>query len=300
VPPGRAYRLRGNQNRDTPLPPEEPRGENPPDGAILDYVLPAGSSGPVTLEIADSAGKMVRRFSSDDEPERREAEIYFTSLYLGASRRLGTSPGHHRFVWNLRYEPPSALESEYSIAAVPGRETPALPAGAFVVPGRYRVRLTAGGSTVEQKLEVAMDPRVEVSQTDLERLLAFQRQVAAVLTRSADLEKERKQAVKLLTAARDDPKAASFASQIAAHLAKIEKLPASSEEDPAKANAALASLATDLESADALPTTPQRQMLPWYEKGIAAFEAKWRSFASGPYAELRAKLERLGIKPGDP
>src|SRR5439155_1803561 len=51
VPPGRAYRLRGNQNKDTPLPPEEPRGENPPAGAILDYVLPEGIAGPVTLEL---------------------------------------------------------------------------------------------------------------------------------------------------------------------------------------------------------------------------------------------------------
>ncbi len=36
-----AYRVRGNLNRDTPLPPEEPVGKNPPDGAVIDYYLKA-------------------------------------------------------------------------------------------------------------------------------------------------------------------------------------------------------------------------------------------------------------------
>jgi hypothetical protein len=301
VPPGRTYRLRGNQNRDTPLPPEEPRGENPPDGAVLDYVLPAGSRSPVTIEIADAGGRMVRHFSSEEAPARQEAEeVYFTPLYLGAPKKPGSSPGHHRFVWNLRYDPPPTLEAEYSIAAVPGRETAVLPAGAFVVPGRYRVRLTAGGAVAEQELEVAMDPRVGTSQADLERLLAFQRQVAAALTRSTDLERERKQAVNLLTTARDEPKAASFSEEIRERLAEIEKLPASPEENSARANAALTSLATDLEGVDALPTMPQRHVLADYEKGMDTFEAKWRSFASGRYSRLRENLENLGIKPVEP
>ena len=300
VPPGRAYRLRGNQNKDTPLPPEEPRGENPPDGAILDYVLPPGGTGPVALEIVASTGKTVRRFSSADKPERPKADIYFTELYLMGASRLATSPGHHRFVWNLRYERPPALEYEYSIAALPGRPTPALPEGAFVLPGTYRVRLTAGGSTVEQALEVVMDPRVKVSEQDLAQLLDFQRQVAQALARSANLEAERQRAIKLLASAHDDPAAVSLAGSIERRQAEIGKLPASREEDPAKANAALTSLATDLESADALPTVPQQEMLNLYEKAIASFETKWKRFTSGPYAELRQKLEKLGIQPGNP
>src|SRR5437899_9080045 len=32
-----AYRVRWNVNTDTPLPPEEPAGQNPPDGAVVDY-----------------------------------------------------------------------------------------------------------------------------------------------------------------------------------------------------------------------------------------------------------------------
>ena len=67
--PQLARRVRWNTYTDTPLPPEEPAGKNPPDGAILDYALAAAAAGPVTLEILDASGKMIRRFSSADKPE---------------------------------------------------------------------------------------------------------------------------------------------------------------------------------------------------------------------------------------
>ena len=60
-------------NTDTPLPPEEPAGKNPPDGAIIDYVLQSAAGGPVTLEIDDATGKLVRSFSSDDKPDVDES-----------------------------------------------------------------------------------------------------------------------------------------------------------------------------------------------------------------------------------
>src|SRR5439155_1037005 len=66
--PERAIRVRRSVSNDTPLPPEEPHGENPPAGALVDYVLQAAPSGPVTLEIFDAGGRLVRRFSSEDRP----------------------------------------------------------------------------------------------------------------------------------------------------------------------------------------------------------------------------------------
>src|SRR6185295_12728660 len=67
--PAVAYRVRFNRNTDTPLPPDEPAGQNPPDGAMIDYWLRSPATHPVTLEILDSAGKLVRRFASTDQPE---------------------------------------------------------------------------------------------------------------------------------------------------------------------------------------------------------------------------------------
>src|SRR5207248_1397101 len=61
------YRLPRNANTDTPLPPEEPAGKNPPDGAILYYYLKSAPP-EALLEVLDSTGKVVRRFSSGDQP----------------------------------------------------------------------------------------------------------------------------------------------------------------------------------------------------------------------------------------
>src|SRR5258708_36670982 len=72
--PAAAYRVRRDTYTDTPMPPDEPMGQNPPDGAIIDYFLPRPASGPVTLEILDSQGKLVRQYSSDDKPEQTQAE----------------------------------------------------------------------------------------------------------------------------------------------------------------------------------------------------------------------------------
>jgi len=296
IPPARAWRLRGNQNKDTPLPPEEPRGENPPAGAILDYILPAGATGEVTLELVDAAGEVVRRFSSNDEPERIEADVYFTDRYLGDGPRLSAAPGHHRFVWNLRYERPRALEYEYSIAAIPDRETSALPQGAFVLPGTYRVRLSAAGVTVEQPLEVALDPRVEVPAGDLMGLLEFQRKVEGQLARSADLERARLQAMRLLDAALQDDRANRLSKRITRQREALVMMTASRGEDPERLNGLLASLATDLEGVDALPTAPQRELLSVCEKGIAAFETKWAGFSGGAFADLSDRLEKLGVR----
>ena len=230
VPPDTAWRLRFNQNKDTPLPPEEPTGDNPPVGAILDYILPHDASGPVILEIFDNEGRQIRRFSSDDEIEAPNARIYFADIWLGDSPRPGAKPGHNRFVWDLRYPAPPTLGSSYSIAAVPGRPTPARPEGAFVVPGTFEARLTAGGHTVSQELEVAMDPRVDVTSAELSSLLAFQEKIAAALARVVAL-------------ASQTQESADDTHEEARSIARI-----------------LTSLASDLESADATPTEPQREL----------------------------------------
>ena len=44
--PQQATRVRWNMNTDTPLPPDEPAGENPPDGAVINYWLKAAVQRP--------------------------------------------------------------------------------------------------------------------------------------------------------------------------------------------------------------------------------------------------------------
>src|ERR1043166_2904891 len=66
--PQTALRVRANLNTDTPLPPDEPAGENPPDGAMIDYYLSKDASALVTIEIKDGKGQLVRKYSSADAP----------------------------------------------------------------------------------------------------------------------------------------------------------------------------------------------------------------------------------------
>src|SRR5262249_13409468 len=73
--PSPAYRIRRSTNTDTPLPVDEPAGENPPDGAVIDYFLAKPAAGVVSLEIFDAQGRLVRRYSSQDRPERSDEEL---------------------------------------------------------------------------------------------------------------------------------------------------------------------------------------------------------------------------------
>ena len=160
--PAEAYRIRRNTNTDTPLPPDEPAGQNPPDGAVIDYALPASVQGAVTLEILDGNDKLVRRYSSTDVPEPGPEELsrQLIPLYwLRMPATLPASAGMHRWVWDLRYPTPTATRYEYPISAVP-HDTPRTPQGPLALPGTYRVRLTANGKALTAPLTIKIDPRV--------------------------------------------------------------------------------------------------------------------------------------------
>jgi hypothetical protein len=98
---------------------------------------------------------------------------------------LGTTPGMHRFVWDLRWAPPVADSSEesYPIAAI-YEDTPRDPRGPWVVPGSYTLRLTANGKTVSERLTVRMDPRVKTGAASLARQLALSVQLRDAMNRS--------------------------------------------------------------------------------------------------------------------
>jgi photosystem II stability/assembly factor-like uncharacterized protein len=180
--PERAYRVRRSTSSDTPLPPEEPTGENPPDGAIIDYSL-AQSANRVTISIYDGAGHLVRRYASDDPAPTAIAHLDKPAYWERPFVRPATGTGVHRFVWDLREAPPRSLEEDLPISAVPGK-TPRGPQGPFVLPGRYTVRLDADGRALEQPLEITMDPRVVISESALEQQYRLAHQVASIIDRS--------------------------------------------------------------------------------------------------------------------
>ena len=112
------------------------------------------------LEIFDSAGKLVRRFSSADKIEPiNEKELSIPSFWVRQPQPLPTAAGMQRFVWDLHYPPPEGPQS-YPISAI-YKDTAPRPKGPWVMPGEYSVKFTVGGKTYVQPLKVRMDPRIK-------------------------------------------------------------------------------------------------------------------------------------------
>jgi photosystem II stability/assembly factor-like uncharacterized protein len=158
--PRTTIRYARNQNTDTPLPPEEPAGKNPPDGAILYYNLKSAPAGPVVIDILDSTGKVLARFESTDQPPAPDPALNVPAYWIRPFARPAFTPGMHRFIWDLHAAPTGGGRrrgGEYPISAIyqdtPGQQ------GEWMPPGNYTVRLTVDGRSYTQTLTVKPDPR---------------------------------------------------------------------------------------------------------------------------------------------
>lgn len=186
--PQTAVRIRMATNDPTPWPPEVPAGENPPNGAIIDYYLASSVSGPVTIDILDSANAVVRTYTSDlkrdpdpalqraaydkvcqSSPQSPDCSV---PLYWPSRiKSVATSAGMHRISWNMRYQPLATEREEIQIA-VPQRSSPP-PSSPWAPPGDYTVRLTVAGKNYTQPLSVRLDPRVKTPAAALQENTAL-------------------------------------------------------------------------------------------------------------------------------
>ncbi len=161
--PQNSYRVRWCTYPDTPVPQEEAAGQNPPDGAIINYYLDKDVAN-VQLEILDSKGKIIRRYSSDDTlyivPKNNVPPYWIRPQQL-----LSTKAGSHRFAWDLHYQPLN-LPATYSISAIYMNTAPE-PTSPWVMPGTYKAWLTVDGKIYQQAFTVKMDPRVKTGVKDL-------------------------------------------------------------------------------------------------------------------------------------
>jgi photosystem II stability/assembly factor-like uncharacterized protein len=177
--PRTAYRVRWNINTDTPLPPDEPAGLNPPDGAVINYTLKTAAAGPVTLEVLDAAGQSIRRYSSEDRAETPDAATAPVPLYwYRAPQVLSGTAGMHRFTWDLHYQPVAGGGGRGGppIAAI-AHNTVTPPSSPWVAPGTYSVKLTVDGKSYTQPLTVKMDPRVKTSPLGLAQQFTLSKQM---------------------------------------------------------------------------------------------------------------------------
>ncbi len=213
--PANAVRVRFDTNDPTPWPPELPAGENPPNGAVLDFYLPSAAS-ELKLEILDAQQNVIRTYTSANAPPSphpaTDPEAYnkicqqnpsapdcALPLYWPAPPRvLQTSAGMHRFLWDMHYDPvPGTVGGrrggDDEGGAVPHRTAPEIDAP-WAPPGSYSVRLTADGQVQSKPLLLLLDPRVKVS-PQVEQIFALTKQVEDAVRKASKARSEAEAAI---------------------------------------------------------------------------------------------------------
>jgi photosystem II stability/assembly factor-like uncharacterized protein len=305
--PQTAYRVRWNLNPDTPLPPEEPAGKNPPDGAVINYYLKAPAAGPVTLEIIDSKDRLVRRYASTDKPEPvAEKDLDIPTYWIRPPAILSGAAGSHRFVWDLHYPPPPGSRRTYPIAAI-YQDTPSMPRGPVVLPGRYMVKLTVGSETHSQPLTVKMDPRVKTPPEALEQQFTLSMQcyegMRQVQETLAQVHKLRAQVKELRDRTGQSP--------IAEELAKLDQKAATLEGEArgprrrgmggagapslSRLNGELGLLLSLFQEADALPTTQAVTSAGEVQQTLTQVLARWNELQNKDVKTLNEQLRQAKL-----
>lgn len=308
--PEKALRVRLDLNQDTPIPPDMPAGQNPPNGAIVDYYLGSEPSQDVTLGIYDSAGKLVRQYSTQPEAPSTEPPPNVPNYWLAHPEPLTKNSGMNRFVWDLRYAPPPVLRHEYPISAV-YQNTPGLPLGSIVTPGRYTVRLTVAGRSFEQPLEVAMDPRVDVSATALNEELTLERRIIDLVASSYEFYRK---AVTLRQTLAGDQKQIERSTGGEAALAALKQFDQKAQrlqgseggfggggrggrQAPSFAalNRSIGSLASVVDGQDAAPTPVMQTAYERYCRDLTTAVQGWNELMKADLSNLNGELAKQSV-----
>ena len=302
--PATAFRVQRDTNPDTPIPPDEPIAENPPDGAVIDFFLAQKPSGPVKLEILDGAGKVIRRYSSADAPQLTAADLKALSIpafWVEPSRVLPASIGLHRWVWDLHETAPVSLRHDYPISAVPFR-TPASPEGPLATPGVYTVQLIANGQTYKAPLTVKLDPRVRISPLDLRKQLDAQRLLASAISKTTAAIREARSVQEQIEKAEHDAPG-PLKDRLTALGAKVKTVvgsggafgPAPTKPTLASVNGQASGLYGQLGGADVAPTIAQSSAISKIGRDAPIAIGAWEKLRTGEIEPLNQELKSAGL-----
>lgn len=299
VPSAFAWRVRWNLNTDTPIPQEEPSGQNAPEGVAIDYVLPQAARH-VVLEILAADGALVRRYASDDAAPPPLPDRNIPDYWIRPPTIPGAGAGSHRIHWDMRHAPSPAASLGYPIAAV-FMNTPAEPRGPLALPGRYRVRLIADGDTVVRPLWLRADPTVRVPTAQLVAQHALGRALHDGIGR-ADAASRSIAAVRAAVATRLTT--ASGAARTA--LRRLDSLTTVLERGAPGVTAAgrlssqLQQLFEQVDAVDAEPTAAQRATAKVQLAGLISIESGVKQLGGVINREVDPALRSVGAAPIGP
>lgn len=288
------------------------RGQNPPAGAIIYYSLKDGlkpanghkpaaggeneagtgaaagetahgeKSPPITLEILDQKGQVVRKYP----PKRQPGEGAGGNAGFGfgpPQRGLPVEAGLDRFVWDLRYEGASRVpHSPLWAGSTDGPEA---------LPGKYQVRLTVHGKSYTEPLEIQPDPRLTLSRQDMEKQFDLLIKIRDSVTQAHDAINQirdiRSQIQALDKRLHGQPQAKAVAEagkELDKKMTAIEEVliqtKAKSNQDvlnyPIRLNNYLVALGGVVASADSAPTQASYDVYDMLSKQLDEQLGKWR------------------------
>ena len=304
LPPAPALRLRPIGFTGSPMPKDEPRGDNPPLGAYVDYMLAGDAHGPVRLTVTDAHGTVVRGFSSDDprssvDPARADV----APGWFAPRQPLATSNGAHRVVWDLHYAPKAALVSDFWAEE---QES-----GIWVPPGQYSLELSVDGTQYRQPLTVAADPRVKMTPAAYTQQFALagkieqaRVEIATALVgverlRTALAERGRGANTVVAVTLADAGSVIANIDDVAPEKRFADALGAAPTTTSGLRYlaAVFQKLARAVDGADSAPTPDATQGYATHRALLDSTLGKWATFRSTNLPELNARLQANGIAP---
>jgi hypothetical protein len=284
----------------TPIPPEEPTAENPPNGAMIDYFLPTAASA-VRLEVFDAQKDLVRKFSSGDPIAAKYPPLPVAERWFPKPEVVEKSAGMHRFVWNLTWGS--------SGTPVADEEDNSNPSGPKAVPGTYQVRLTADGKTQTQALKIVMDPRSPATPDVLKQQFQLGQQIFAETITARRTLAQIGSVQKQLSDMQQKPGAqsAQLQSALAESQTAIGKILANKEYTAGESSdkssglqnayAALASALHVVENGDRV--VPSQAVAVYKESSVQvkAGIAEWERFKHTQLDQLNLKLREANVAP---
>src|SRR5258708_38242782 len=278
----------------------QPVGDYPPSGAIIYYRFSTGPKGVVALEFLDASGKVVRRYSNEEKKEADTPPEWPDQT--PPDEKIPTDAGVNRFAWDMRLQGPTPLAGE------PGAEFrnrgPMGPAGV------YQVRLTAEGKSYTAPLEVKAEPRIKVSNDDLQKQRELGRKIVAQVSQIHEavgtIREVRAQTRGMARRFGDDTRYASLVSatkdfvkkslDVESQLLQVNSKSSESNLNyPVLIDERAHSLLFSVESADAAPTTQQYEVFDELAKQAQPLLAQYHELMSKDLPALNEMVNKQNI-----
>ncbi len=290
--PATAFRIDNDAFLGTPIPPEEPTAENPPNGAIIDYFLKAPAES-VKLEIVDAKRDLHRTFSAD-EKEQQRPPLPIADRWFPKPQHLEKLPGMHRFVWNLAWGTNADADNESEQGSLRGPRA---------VPGTYEVRLTVDDKIWTQPLSIVMDPRSTATAQELEQQLKFGEQIYTEALQCQRVIREigsvQKQIADLQPQLAEHPDLKGNTEQITM---RIRAILSGEEKEPhttglETANAGLGAALRVVQSGDRTVPAQALEIHKFASAAMSGGVEEWEVLKNGQLVRLNEELTKAGLAP---